>query len=261
MIAQQKGFTIVEVLIAVGVLAVIAVSIGQLNISLSNTYQKNTEELNLKNEINKLNIYLDKDIRSTIAITEVDDATVRLQKPQVGLVADEEAKESTLPSGRDYSSQIEYKLELQEGDLVLKRNNKVVLSQLNQDIITSDGPQIDRILSRNNKRIDINLSLENKYRDTNLGYEIKDRVYLQDTDDQGAIIYYKSSYGDETYIHYQLDGGDWETDPPGIKMISSQYAGYKKIYIPLENNTLEMAFNDGHDDWDNNSGNDYSFSF
>ncbi|MFO7819383.1 MAG: carbohydrate binding domain-containing protein, partial [Halanaerobacter sp.] len=163
--------------------------------------------------------------------------------------------------GRDYSSQIEYKLELQEGDLVLKRNDKVVLSHLKQDIITSDGPQIDRMLSRNNKRIDINLSLEDRYRDNNLGYEIKDRVYLQDTDGQGSIIYYKTSFPDETYIHYQLDGGEWETDPPGIKMTSSQYAGYKKIYIPLENNTLEMVFNDGHGDGDDNDGNNYSFSF
>jgi hypothetical protein len=77
---------------------------------------------------------------------------------------------------------------------------------------------------------------------------------------KNLTIYYKQGLA-TPFIHYRLDGGAW-TKVPGIPMEDSEYNGYKKITINMEDAiTVEAVFNDGQNNWDNNSGKNYKFTY
>ncbi|QAV21443.1 beta-amylase [Paenibacillus chitinolyticus] len=73
-----------------------------------------------------------------------------------------------------------------------------------------------------------------------------------------ATVYYKKGYS-SPYIHYRPAGGTW-TAVPGVKMADSEISGYAKITVNIGAATqLEAAFNDGNNNWDSNSMNNYFF--
>ncbi len=75
-----------------------------------------------------------------------------------------------------------------------------------------------------------------------------------------ATVYYYSYFGDPTYMHYQPAGGTW-TQVPGQPMLASEYVGYWVLTTDLGTATsLQAAFNDGAGTWDNNNGQNYTFS-
>ncbi|MGM0370810.1 MAG: carbohydrate binding domain-containing protein [Bacillota bacterium] len=260
---QEKGFTIIEVTIVVAILAIVAVAIGQLNISLSNIFSRNQKQLNLKNNINKANLYLDEDIRTAIDVEEVSDSKLKFKRPEVRTIDNNGVQENIMPDGRISLTEIEYKVELIDNKLVLKRNDKIILSHLDKDIIIGNVPQIDKVFGIDDKRVNVNLKLVDDFKNKDIDYEIKDRFYLKDRDTKGTIIYYKTSYS-TTYIYYSINGGSW-TDSPGIRMMDSEYSGYQKIFVELDSNsssnTITAAFNNGNGSWDSNSNNDYSLNF
>jgi alpha-amylase len=76
-----------------------------------------------------------------------------------------------------------------------------------------------------------------------------------------ATIYYKSGFK-APRIHYKKANGAW-TDVPGVQMISAEdeYPGYF-VFTDIEmgdDTQLEVCFNDGNGQWDNNGGNNYIF--
>lgn len=72
-------------------------------------------------------------------------------------------------------------------------------------------------------------------------------------------VYYYTSWSSPN-IHYQIGSGSW-TSAPGVPMSSSSVSGYKVITIDLgTGSTLKCCFNDGNNNWDNNSGKDYYLS-
>jgi len=74
-----------------------------------------------------------------------------------------------------------------------------------------------------------------------------------------ATIYYRTTYA-TPYIHYCPTGGSWTT-APGAAMDASEVYGYSKITIQLGSaTTFTACFNDGSGNWDNNGGQNYSFS-
>lgn len=69
-------------------------------------------------------------------------------------------------------------------------------------------------------------------------------------------VYYYTSWSSPN-IHYQIGSGSW-TSVPGVPMSSSSVSGYKVITIDLgTDSTLKCCFNDGNNNWDNNSSNNY----
>lgn len=76
----------------------------------------------------------------------------------------------------------------------------------------------------------------------------------------GSITVYYYTAWSSPNIHYQIGSGSW-TSSPGVTMSSSSVTGYKVITIDLgTNSTLTCCFNDGNNNWDNNSGNNYYLS-
>lgn len=71
-----------------------------------------------------------------------------------------------------------------------------------------------------------------------------------------VTVYYYTSWSSPN-IHYQIGSGSW-TSVPGVRMSTSSTSGYKVITIDLgTNSTLTCCFNDGNNNWDSNSGNNY----
>lgn len=69
-------------------------------------------------------------------------------------------------------------------------------------------------------------------------------------------LYYKTNWTN-TYIHYKAGNGSW-TNAPGVKMSDSEYSGYKKIILNIEDaTTLTCCFNDGSGNWDSNGSKNY----
>ncbi|WP_419095539.1 carbohydrate binding domain-containing protein [Alkalihalobacterium alkalicellulosilyticum] len=75
-----------------------------------------------------------------------------------------------------------------------------------------------------------------------------------------ATIYYQTNWSNP-HIHFALNGGQW-TDVPGVRMTnSSNYPGYHVYIVNLESsNGLSAVFNNGSGQWDNNQGQNYSFT-
>ncbi|MGM0370316.1 MAG: carbohydrate binding domain-containing protein [Bacillota bacterium] len=259
---REKGFTMIEILIVVAILALVAIAMGQLSSSLNNVFDRNQEELNLKDQINKLNLYLAQDIRTAVDVNQPNDSTIKFTKAIVAKIDGNGEQKNILPDGSNYDDEIEYKLELIDDSVVLKRNNKIVLENLSRDLLDNNNvPQIDKVFDRSNKRIDLDFNLEEKLKEEDINYEINDRIYVKDTDAKAAVIYYKSNYN-PTYIEYEVNGEG--PDYPGIKMMDSKYQDYQKIYIELDlgtTNDFEASFNNGSGREDDNDGDDYSFDF
>ena len=80
-----------------------------------------------------------------------------------------------------------------------------------------------------------------------------------DQTSNSVTVYYKKGYA-TPYIHYRPSGGTWTT-APGVKMSDSEVNGYAKITINIGTAAkLEAVFNDGNNNWDNNSMNNYIFN-
>lgn len=72
-------------------------------------------------------------------------------------------------------------------------------------------------------------------------------------------VYYRSSYGDKTRIHYRAKGGEW-TKVPGVLMKKSSINGFYEAIINLgSSEELEAVFTNGEGSWDNNRGRNYIF--
>lgn len=97
------------------------------------------------------------------------------------------------------------------------------------------------------------------------GYTItKDGHYtvngLTTTVDGTKITIYYATNWSTANIHYQIGSGSW-TAVPGAAMSASPVSGYKTVTIDLgTSSTLTACFNNGNGNWDNNSGNNYSFT-
>lgn len=71
-------------------------------------------------------------------------------------------------------------------------------------------------------------------------------------------LYYNNNWAD-TYVHYCVEGGSW-TNAPGVKMtdVTSDWA---KVTIEMSGATsLTACFNDGSNNWDNNSNKNYTIA-
>lgn len=78
---------------------------------------------------------------------------------------------------------------------------------------------------------------------------------------RAATIYYKRGFS-TPYMHYRPNGGSWSV-LPGAPMTNndSDYCGYSKHTVELGSATnVEVAFNDGANNWDSNYGSNYWFS-
>ncbi|UOE92155.1 carbohydrate binding domain-containing protein [Alkalihalobacillus sp. LMS39] len=72
-----------------------------------------------------------------------------------------------------------------------------------------------------------------------------------------VTIYYNGF--ESPYIHYKPVGGSWTT-APGEAMSPSDKPGFSKITINVgDAEGIVAAFNNGHGQWDNNQGRDYTF--
>lgn len=83
---------------------------------------------------------------------------------------------------------------------------------------------------------------------------------IKETETNNSITVYYDMGWNVTNMHYQIGDGAWTTSP-GIAMSNSSISGYKTITIDLgTEQKLTSCFNNGSGTWDNNGGNNYTFT-